>query len=193
MLFKKALNKISLVLREASAKKIIASYALIGGMAVSAWGVIRATKDVDFLLCLANQNSALREFEKILKKHKIKFSTHKGAFNDPIGLLLNLQIPIAKEKVSIQLIVATKDWEEEFSKATVKVKVGAINIPVIKAEELIIMKMIAGGPVDIYDVKQLLKANKNGQSLNSQELREKSRKLRLEDKLNKIMDEKETT
>ncbi len=101
-------------------------------MAVSAWGIVRATKDIDFLITLVNHESALPEFEGVLKKHKIKFDAHKGGYDDPIGLLLDLQIPISKDKISVQLIMATKAWEEEFSKATVKVKIGNINIPVIK-------------------------------------------------------------
>lgn len=186
MIFAEALKKINFVMREAVAKDIVISYALIGGMAVSAWGIIRATKDIDFLVSLTKRKSALLEFEDILKKNKIKFSERRGDFKDPIGLLLDLQIPLAKEQVSVQLIIATKVWEEEFSKATVKVKTGKIDIPLIKAEELIVMKLKAGGPLDIYDVQQLLKTNKNKKNFNQTKLRQMSKEQHLEKKLDKI-------
>ncbi len=187
MLFDKAFEKIDSVIKEAEEKNIVTSYALIGGMAVSAWGIVRATKDIDFLVSLVKRESALLEFEKILKKHKIIFTAHKGDYADPIGLLLDLQIPVRSKKISVQIIIATKTWEEEFARATIVVKIGKISIPVIKAEELIVMKLRAGGPLDIYDVQQLLKINKNKKDFNEKELRQKSKEMHVEKKLNKII------
>ncbi|MBI5554826.1 MAG: nucleotidyl transferase AbiEii/AbiGii toxin family protein [Elusimicrobia bacterium] len=186
-MFDKAFEKIDSVMKEAEGKNIVTSFALIGGMAVSAWGLVRATKDIDFLVSLVKRESALSEFENILTKHKIKFTVHKGGYADPIGLLLDLQVPVRLEKVSVQLIIATKTWEEEFAQATIEVKMGKISIPVIKAEELIVMKLRAGGPLDIYDIQQLLKINKNKKDFNEKELRQKSKEMRLEKKLNKII------
>lgn len=189
MLFDAALKKIQRVFAEALKRKIVDSYALIGGMAVSAWGMVRATKDIDFLVSLDKRESALSEFETVLKKHTIKFITRKGDFNDPIGLLIDLQVPVRVKYVSVQLIIATKLWEEEFSKATVKVNIGRISIPVIKAEELIVMKLKAGGPLDICDVKQLMKINKHRKDFDEKELIRKSKDMRIDKKLKKIMDE----
>lgn len=189
MLFDRALEKINSALKEATSKSIIVSYALIGGMAVSAWGMVRATKDIDFLVRLAKRESALSEFETVLKKHKIKFTARKGDFSDPIGLLIDLQVPVQAKHVSVQLIIATKLWEEKFSKTTVKVNIGESSIPVIKAEELIIMKLKAGGPLDIYDVKQLIKINKNSKNFDEKELIRKSKDMRIDKKLKRIMDE----
>ncbi len=188
-MFDKAFDKINSIMKEAEGKNIVTSYALIGGLAVSAWGIVRATKDIDFLVSLVKRESALLEFENILKKHKIKFTVHKGDYADPIGLLLDLQIPVRLEKVSAQLIIATKTWEEEFARATIEVKMGKTSIPVIKAEELIVMKLRAGGPLDIYDVQQLLKINKNKKNFKEKELRQKSKKMHVEEKLNKITGE----
>ncbi len=50
------------------------------------------------------------------------------------------------------------------------------------------MKLIDGGSLDIYDVKQLLKINSKGKDLNRKELKQKSRMFHLENKLSKFLE-----
>ena len=51
-MFQEALAKILSRLETAQRQGILSGYALIGGFAVSAWGVPRATQDIDFAIAI---------------------------------------------------------------------------------------------------------------------------------------------
>jgi ribosome-binding protein aMBF1 (putative translation factor) len=56
--FRQALIDIVRRLDEARKKKLVQSYALVGGFAVSAWGVARATQDIDLAVALGTADPA---------------------------------------------------------------------------------------------------------------------------------------
>jgi hypothetical protein len=51
--FQEALAEILSRLETAQRRGLLSRYALIGGFAVSAWGVPRATQDIDFAIAIA--------------------------------------------------------------------------------------------------------------------------------------------
>lgn len=72
-------------------------FALIGGLAVAAWGVIRATQDIDVL---ANSdriplvNTRLRnELKDFLDRNGWRAEWRVGDADDPIPLLLRVNLP----------------------------------------------------------------------------------------------------
>jgi hypothetical protein len=50
--FSQALNQIIVRLDQAREKHLLHAYALVGGFAVSVWGVSRATQDIDLAVAL---------------------------------------------------------------------------------------------------------------------------------------------
>lgn len=93
-----ALVELNELLANAS-KELHASiqFALIGGLAVAAWGVIRATQDIDVL---ANSdriplvNTRLRnELKDFLDRNGWRAEWRVGDADDPIPLLLRVNLP----------------------------------------------------------------------------------------------------
>jgi predicted nucleotidyltransferase len=135
-------------------------FALLGGLAVSTWGVIRATQDIDFLA--DSDPSPIRDLTlrdklaKFIERQNCRADWHVGDFDDPIPLLLKIEMPAALGKVGADILWAHKRWQREAFERAVDVDVDGSKIPVLHPEDLILMKLDAGGPQDLLDVEQLL-------------------------------------
>lgn len=102
-------------------------YALMGGLAVAAWGAPRATEDVDLLAGTGQSD----EFDRALRDASFSVDWRRGGSDDPIpreiiGRAVRLRLP------------------------------RGLEIPVVAVEDLIILKLMAGGPGDLADVTDLL-------------------------------------
>jgi len=125
-------------------------YALMGGLAVAAWGAPRATEDVDLLAGTGQSD----EFDRALRAASFSVEWRRGGPDDPIPLLLRLRTPGGPE---IDVVCATRAWEREIIGRAVRLRLPqALEIPVVAVEDLIILKLMAGGPGDLADVTDLL-------------------------------------
>ena len=125
--------------------------ALIGGLAVATWGVPRSTEDVDLLAEL----TASPELEAALRAAGWQASWQWGGSDDPIPLLLRLEW--AHGGPEIDVILATRPWERAMLDRAVQVTLpGGRRVPVVTPEDLIVLKLLAGGPQDLIDVADLL-------------------------------------
>jgi hypothetical protein len=135
-------------------------FALLGGLAVSTWGVVRATQDIDFLA--DSDPSPIRDLA--LRDKLANFIDHQncradwrvGDFDDPIPLLLKIELPAALGNVGADILWAHKRWQREALVRAVGVVMDGGSIPVLHPEDLILMKLDAGGPQDLLDVEQLI-------------------------------------
>jgi len=126
------------------------SYALIGGLAVAAWGAPRATDDVDLLA----EVTPSPELNAALRGAGFETEWRRGDPDDPIPLLLRLRSAAGPE---IDVICATRDWEREMLNRSISVRIpSGLEAPVIAIEDLIVLKLMAGGPHDLADVADLL-------------------------------------
>lgn len=76
-MFREALTEIVRRLNEAKAHGLLRAYALIGGFAVSAWGVPRATRDIDFAV-------ALSSIDPTAVASQLGAEFHRGEPDDPL-------------------------------------------------------------------------------------------------------------
>jgi len=156
-----ALRRLKKLLEEASVElQLPISFALIGGLAVSTWGAVRATQDVDLL---ANSvPSPIRDWrvrenlKKYLETKLCAVEWRIGDPDDPIPLLLKIELPETLGSVGADILWAHKRWQLEVLKRTIGVEVEGDSLPVVHPEDLILMKLEAGGPQDFLDVQQLL-------------------------------------
>lgn len=148
MLFER-LNQAVDFLAALRADNCIDGFALIGGLAVSAWSPPRATMDVD-LLVLANTEK-LNDLVKSLCDAGIRAELRRGGWDDPVPFLIRGDF--------LDIVVATKKYEAEAVAESIAVNVGGREIPVVSPEYLIILKLKAGGPQDLADVRALLASN----------------------------------
>jgi hypothetical protein len=126
--------------------------ALIGGLAVATWGSPRSTEDIDLLAEVA----ASQELEAALRAGGWRVSWHRGGSDDPIPLLLRLEWVHGGPEVDV--ICTTRPWERAILDRAVQVTLpGGARVPVVAPADLIVLKLMAGGPQDLVDVADLLR------------------------------------
>lgn len=155
-------------------------FALIGGLAVSAWGAVRATQDIDLLA--DSSPSPLRNLA--LRRHLGAFLDQQGCTaewrigdpDDPIPLLLRLGLPRPTALVT-DILWAHKRWQREALSRRITLRVSRLDVFVLHPEDLILMKLEAGGPQDLLDVEGLISLPPA--ELNLSRLKRKALRLRL--------------
>jgi hypothetical protein len=130
-------------------------YALIGGLAGVARGVIRATKDVDLLIDWRIRNAA--SLAESLNKNGLPATFHKGGGEDPVAGLIRLAIPSPTGPVRCDLLFPAAAWQAGAVKRATPVEVGGFVIPVAQSADLFLLKLYAGGPRDLLDAADLLR------------------------------------
>lgn len=182
---KKALKELIKDL-ESVRKKLDFKYALIGGLAVGLWGHIRATKDVDFILDINREQ--VKNFISDMEGRGYKCELRQGGLTDAVPLLVKMFIPEKKGgEISADILIATKEWENDMIRSSQKISFENKLLPVVTAEDLIILKLRAGGPVDMWDAKELLKILKPDIDIDA--LKSRAKQLRVNLKLEKILKE----
>lgn len=145
MLFER-LNQAIDVMANLRADNRIDGFALIGGLAVSAWSPPRATMDIDLLVLTKTEN--LNHLVKALCDAGMSAELRRGGFDDPVPFLIRADF--------LDIIIATKKYEAEAVGESIAVNIAEKEIPVVSPEYLIILKLKAGGPQDLADVREVL-------------------------------------
>jgi hypothetical protein len=133
------------VLREAGI-----SHALIGGVALNVHGVNRATLDLDLLAvdptCL--QSALWADLER----QRVSVEIRKGDLTDPLAGVVRFRWA---GEGAVDLVVGKLIWQRKILDRAVPTPAEA-TIPVVRAADLILLKLYAGGPQDGWDIQQLL-------------------------------------
>lgn len=163
-------------------------FALIGGLAASAWGNVRATQDIDILADSDPspiQDRTLRiRLTKFWETQGCIVEWRAGGADDPIALLLRLGLP-RPAKLTADVLWAQRPWQRAALTRLCSVKVSRIAVPVLHPEDLILMKLEAGGPQDLLDVEGILSANPP--QLDRERLTQTAARLRLKTLLDKCI------
>jgi hypothetical protein len=151
--FPQALSQIISRLDQAREKELIHAYALVGGFAVSAWGVARATQDIDLAVALGtSEPKALAAY--------LGATYEQGDTDDPLRGVFRLLLKIEGVEVPVQLIVLRPKWADELFQGVETVKVLGCAVPVVNWQSLVLMKLYAGGPVDLQDARSIIAVQK---------------------------------
>ena len=148
-MFAEALTEILRRLDDAHAHHLLDRYALIGGFAVAALGVPRATHDVDFALALGASDPAA------LSRH-LGAEYQAGDVDDPLRGVFQLTVTIGDVAIPVQLILLPSVWNAIIFREIVTVSVFGCAVPVVSWQALILLKLYAGGPQDLLDIRQIL-------------------------------------
>jgi predicted nucleotidyltransferase len=122
-------------------------YAIIGGIALTQWGVVRTTRDVDIKVLVPDTNYAgarqvlLAEFPDLARTQA-----------PPNPLILAVKIA----GIIVDFLFAIPGYEELIVTRAVRRKLDGFQAWVCSAEDLIIQKVIAGRGKDWPDVELLL-------------------------------------
>lgn len=147
--FRQALIEIIRRLDQARERKLVQSYALVGGFAVAAWGVARATRDIDLAVALGAADPGL------LAAH-LKASYHPGDPDDPLRGVFSMELPAGEQAVPVQLIVLQPRWADVVFRRVESLSVLDCSVPVVNWQALVLLKLYAGGPVDLQDARDIV-------------------------------------
>jgi hypothetical protein len=122
--------------------------ALAGGLAVAAWGEIRATRDVDFVTV-----RPLAEVERALREAGLTFVSRRGD-----SLSRDLPWVVEGELEGVRFQVFAPRGGKPFAAVSISPAGGeGPRVPVLDLADLLRLKLEAGGPKDLWDVARLLR------------------------------------
>jgi hypothetical protein len=147
--FAQALTKIVRRLDDARTHHLLDRYALIGGFAVAAWGVPRATHDLDFALALGESDPAA------LSRH-LDARFQPGDADDPLRGVFQATVTSEGVSIPIQLIMLPAAWNAIIFRGVEALSVLGCTVPVVSWQSLMLLKLYAGGPQDLLDARQIL-------------------------------------
>lgn len=124
------------------------SFALIGARAMALRGMIRSSLDTDFLTTDRSVLSA--EFWNDLPHARI--DVRHGDLTDPLAGIV--RVIVADDQVDV--VVGKYKWQ----KALIERAEPVLNFPVVQKADLILLKLFAGGPQDLWDVQAILASDR---------------------------------
>ena len=147
-----------------SFRRLKIPFALAGGYAVAAWGVVRATRDIDFLAA-APGNLAMKLVAE-LKKAGFNAVLRKGDESDPLLGLIHVELPNSPDTEPVDIVLGIRGMPSGLYSRTVKVLFMGFEIPVVAPEDLIVLKCIAAGPIDLKDARAIFAVSKERLDVN---------------------------
>lgn len=122
-------------------------HALIGALALSAYGVNRATVDLDLLV--ADAACLQPDLWSGLRSRGIAVEIRRGDLTDPLAGVVRCQ---AAGESPLDVVVGKFAWQARLLERAQPLG----GTPVVRAADLILLKLYAGGFQDAWDVQQLL-------------------------------------
>jgi predicted nucleotidyltransferase len=128
-------------------------YAIVGAMAASVHGVIRASRDADALLSIST--SALAGLERSFRAAGFNTELRRGDMDDPISAVLALHDEFENR---VDLLVGIRGFDPAAFSRTIEVPLDGESLRFVSLEDFVAMKIFAGAPQDIADATNALEA-----------------------------------
>jgi hypothetical protein len=129
------------------------SYAVVGALATSFHGVPRSTKDADAVLWLRGAAIGFKDIASRLSTAGYSVDARTGDPDDPIGRALLIKDAYGN---LADLRMDVRGMDPAAAARCVQESVLDTTINILGAEDLIAMKVSAGRPQDIVDVRGVL-------------------------------------
>jgi len=126
-------------------------YAIIGAMAASVHGVIRASRDADALLSIAV--SALPGLERSFRAAGFITELRRGDMDDPISAVLTLRDEFENR---VDLLVGIRGFDPQGFSRAIDVPLDGEPLRFVGLEDFVAMKIFAGSPQDVADATTAL-------------------------------------
>lgn len=128
-------------------------YAVIGALAASIHGVVRASLDADAVLSLSPL--AAGELEREFRAVGFATTLRRGDADDPIPALLALS---DEHQNRVDLLIGLRGLEPDAFARVIEVPFQGEVLRIIGREDFIAMKVFAGGPQDLIDAQRAIEA-----------------------------------
>jgi len=124
-------------------------YGVVGALAASVYGTVRATTDADALVSMSTPK--LAALEKQFRKAGFTAELRRGDSDDPIPALLAISDKFGNR---VDLLGGHRGLDPEAFSRTLAVDFAGTTLQIIGREDFIAMKCFAGGPQDIADAQE---------------------------------------
>lgn len=130
-----------------------ARYAVVGAMAASVHGVVRASMDADAVISAPFQS--LHDLERAFRRAGFAAELRHGEDEDPIAAVLVLSDTHGNR---VDLLAGLRGFDPSAFSRVVEVPFHGVSLRVVGREDFIAMKLYAGGPLDLADARRTLAA-----------------------------------
>lgn len=131
-------------------------YAIIGAFAVAAWGNVRGTGDID-ILCEARD---LEKLKTALRRAGLSFEHRKGDPGDPVQHVIRIHVPAGQGIDEIEIVAGIADAPKDIIARARSAKVDDLTLQVAGPEDMMILKLLAGSPIDVQDALGILRSKR---------------------------------
>lgn len=180
----KELKKLSAELTRLQTAGKLKGFSLIGALAVSARARPRATRDIDFLVS-ADREFFFKLLPGLLKHEDYRLKVFKGGFDDPVNGLIRIYDDQTGVEIA-DIIPVFWNWQDEIVAGAEKIELLGLTLPVARLEDLIVLKLKAGGPQDNVDAEELLKAAKLAKKIDLARLNSLAKRAKVLKQLNAL-------
>jgi len=132
-------------------------YMVIGGQAVLVYGEPRLTRDVDITLGVGPER--LQDLLAIARESAWQVLVDKP--EEFVQRTLVLPLQDSKTEIRIDVIFSYSPYERQAMGHVRRIPIGKASVRVAALEDVIILKMVAGRPRDLEDVRGILLKNPN--------------------------------
>lgn len=139
-----------------------APHAVIGGVAMNVWERIRATKDLDVIVFMP-----AAQFESIRNALRDAGFAHQRRIDHtelPDAIVDRFWLPVGDTGLSLKLDVVQGKlpFHADVLRRRAEVQAFGLTIPVASREDCILLKLLAGRPVDLVDAEELVRLHRTG-------------------------------
>ncbi|HEV2178413.1 MAG TPA: hypothetical protein VGW33_14600 [Terriglobia bacterium] len=150
-MLKEALQRVARLLDELGVP-----YALIGGLAVISRGVVRATKDVDFMVDWPREEGT--SLARSLSERGLSATfRHGDLFDDPVIGLVRASVPTYGATIQCDILFSSRAWQAEAVRRATSLELEGFAVKVVQSEDLFLLKLHSGGPQDLLDAAELFR------------------------------------
>ena len=134
---------------------------VIGGMAVVSRGVARTTRDLDLAV-----SGAAAPIEHVLRA--LEGAGLEARVEDAVSFAARTHVLLVRDVATgldVDVTLAWAPFEEQALASADTVEVAGAAVPVARAEDLVIYKLVGGRPVDLADVEELVALHREAMDL----------------------------
>lgn len=131
-------------------------FMLVGAAALAVRGVTRGSHDIDFM---TTDSIALTQEWELEIPEPMSFELFRGDYDDP----LQGTVRFSREGASpVDLVVAKWTWQRDVIDRSEPFELGSFRTTVPRTEDLVLLKIEAGSPLDHRDAEQLIAIHGEG-------------------------------
>lgn len=129
------------------------NYAVVGALAASVHGAVRASLDADAVLSVDPREAG--GLRRDLEAAGFQVELNRGDFDDPISALVRVSDRYGNR---VDLLLGLRGMEPGIFSRAVSVLFQGGTLKFVGVEDFVAMKAFAGGPVDLHDASCALDA-----------------------------------